>query len=138
MATEKLIIGAYEMIKVLVYRYKCKCKRRQAKGKKRYLGDKRAGFTYDELGRQVPDKQIIVGKYHVKNYKQCNKKRRNIIRELICNNFQHRKCMMITVDCQVILTPFLLGFYNEVDRFWLKFEFYMLVGKGLPDKPKWV
>lgn len=56
------------------------------------------GFRGEKNNRPaIIDRQKIIGKYHVKNYKQRNKKRRNIIKELIYNNFQPGKCMMITL-----------------------------------------
>ncbi len=97
MAESKLIIGANEMTQVIYIGSNLKAEGGKKKKQKRYLEDKRSDFTYDVLGRQMHEKQIIVGKYHVKNYRQRNKKRRNVIKELIESNFQPGKCMMITL-----------------------------------------
>lgn len=97
MVDKKLIIGATETTEVIYLGSNLKAKggKREKQGYR--LGDKTSEFTYDKNGHQVHEKEIIVGKYHVKNYKQRNKNRRNIVKELIENNFQIRKCMMITL-----------------------------------------
>lgn len=97
METKKLIISANEMTEVIYIGTNVNAKGGKKKRKNRCLGDRHADFTYDVLGRQIPVKQIVVAKYHVKNYMQRNKTRRGIIKELICNNFSPKKCVMITL-----------------------------------------
>lgn len=97
MAHEKLIIGANEITKIIYVGTNVKAKGGKKEKQRRYIDDRKSDFTYDVLGRQVWEKQIAVGKYHVKNYKQRNKNRRNVVGELIYNNFQPNKSAMITL-----------------------------------------
>lgn len=97
MAEKKLIIGATETTEIIYIGSNLKAKGGKREMQGYYLGDKTSEFNYDKYGRQVHEKEIIVGKYHAKNYKQRNKNRRNLVKELIENNFQTRKCMMITL-----------------------------------------
>lgn len=97
MAHEKLIIGANEITRMVYVGTNVKATGGKKEKQKCYIDDRKSDFTYDVLGRQIWEKQIAVGKYHVKNYKQRNKNRRSIVKELICNSFQPNKSAMITL-----------------------------------------
>lgn len=101
MLNKKLIIGANEITEVLYIGTNVHAIGGRKNKKEGIMTNRKKGFTSMGLGRgdknYIPNEQMVVAKYHVKNYIQRNKKRRRTIRELITNSFQPRKCVVITL-----------------------------------------
>jgi len=101
MFSKKLIIGANKTTEVLYlngnvnstggYRERIPTIRDCRKG---FVQVYHADDNYFDL---KPKETETVGRYHTKNYKQRRSVRNSVLRELVENNFQIRKCIFITL-----------------------------------------
>lgn len=101
MLKKKLIIGVNEITEVLYIGTNVYATGGRKKKGIRLIADRKSGFSSMGIGKGsnifIPNEEMTVGKHHVKNYSQRKEKRIKTVEELIYNNFQPGKCVMVTL-----------------------------------------